>query len=73
MEDALTRYDERRRTARRVQNLAGLLQRLCRMDNRLAVGFRDAVLGRAGQLTSFSAVSRRALVGDVEAVRSALR
>jgi len=51
VEDALTRDDERRRrTARRVQNLAGLLQRLCRMDNRLAVGFRDAVLRRAGQL-----------------------
>jgi 2-polyprenyl-6-methoxyphenol hydroxylase-like FAD-dependent oxidoreductase len=73
LEDALTRYDERRRTARRVQNIAGLLQRLCRMDNRLAVGLRNAVLGGAGQLTSLSAVSRRALVGDVEAVRSALR
>jgi 2-polyprenyl-6-methoxyphenol hydroxylase-like FAD-dependent oxidoreductase len=70
VQEALPRYDERRRTARRVQNLAGLLQRLCRMDNRLEVGFRDAVLGR---LTSSSAVIRRALVSDVETVRSALR
>jgi 2-polyprenyl-6-methoxyphenol hydroxylase-like FAD-dependent oxidoreductase len=74
VEDALSRYDERRRrTARRVQNLAGLLQRLCRMDNRLAVGVRDAVLARAGRLTSSSAAIRRALLPDVEAVRSALR
>ena len=74
VEDALSRYDERRRrTARRVQNLAGLLQRLCRMDNRLAVGVRDAVLARAGRLTSSTAAIRRALLPDVETVRSALR
>jgi 2-polyprenyl-6-methoxyphenol hydroxylase-like FAD-dependent oxidoreductase len=73
VQDALPRYDERRRTARRVQNLAGLLQRLCRMDNRLAVGFRDAVLGRTGRLTTSSAAIRRALISDVETVRSALR
>ena len=74
VEEALRRYDERRRrAARRVQNIAGLLERLCRMDNRLAAGFRDAVLGRAGRLTSSSAAIRRALVRDVETVRSALR
>jgi 2-polyprenyl-6-methoxyphenol hydroxylase-like FAD-dependent oxidoreductase len=74
VEEALRRYDERRRpAARRVQNVAGLLQRLCRMDDRLAVGVRDSVLAPAGRLISSGATVRRALLPDVETVRSALR
>ena len=72
LEEAVRRYDERRRrTVRRIQNVAGLLQRLCRMDNRPAIRARDAVVIRAGRLSSASAALRRALLTDVDAVRAA--
>jgi len=72
VEEAVRVYDERRRrTVRRIQNVAGLLQRLCRMDNRPAIRVRDAVVTRAGRLSSASAALRRALLTDVDAVRAA--
>jgi 2-polyprenyl-6-methoxyphenol hydroxylase-like FAD-dependent oxidoreductase len=71
LEEAVRVYDERRRrTVRRIQNVAGLLQRLCRMDNRLAIRVRDAVVMRAGRLSSANAALRRALLTDVDAVRA---
>jgi 2-polyprenyl-6-methoxyphenol hydroxylase-like FAD-dependent oxidoreductase len=72
LEEAVRVYDERRRrTVRRIQNVAGLLQRLCRMDNRPAIRVRDAVVMRAGRLNSANAALRQALLTDVDAVRAA--
>ena len=70
---ALERYDHRRRpAARRVQDTAGLLQRLCNLHQARAVRIRDAVLGA---LTRFprlgEGTTRRALAGEVESVMSA--
>ena len=45
VQTALERYDHRRRpAARRVQNTAGLLQRLCNLHQARAIRVRDAVL-----------------------------
>jgi 2-polyprenyl-6-methoxyphenol hydroxylase-like FAD-dependent oxidoreductase len=70
---ALERYDHRRRPAvRRVQDTAGILQRLCNLHQARAIGIRDAALGA---LTRFprlgEGTTRRALAGEVQTVRSA--
>jgi 2-polyprenyl-6-methoxyphenol hydroxylase-like FAD-dependent oxidoreductase len=73
IEEALARYDQHRRpTVRRVQNIAGMLQRLCGLESATAVGIRDAVLVGLARLPGLSERNiRRALAKDVRAVRSA--
>jgi 2-polyprenyl-6-methoxyphenol hydroxylase-like FAD-dependent oxidoreductase len=73
IEEALVRYDQQRRpTVRRVQNIAGMLQRLCGLESTAALGIRDALLVGLGRLPGLSERSiRRTLAHDVRAVRSA--
>ena len=73
VQTALERYDRRRRpAARRVQNTAGFLQRLCNLDQARAIRVRDAVLMA---LTRFprlgEGTTRRALASEVRTVMSA--
>ena len=70
---ATHRYDHlRRRAARRVQNTAGLLDRLCNLHHAGAIQVRDAVLSAMTRVPGLGEVTtRRALDRDVEAVRSA--
>jgi 2-polyprenyl-6-methoxyphenol hydroxylase-like FAD-dependent oxidoreductase len=70
---ALERYDHRRRpVARRVQDTAGFLQRLCNLHQARPIRVRDAVLMA---LTRFprlgEGTTRRALASDVRTVTSA--
>jgi 2-polyprenyl-6-methoxyphenol hydroxylase-like FAD-dependent oxidoreductase len=71
--DALVGYDKRRRPpARRVQNTAAILQRLCGMERATAVGVRDALLAGLARFPRLSEGGiRRALAADVRTVRSA--
>jgi 2-polyprenyl-6-methoxyphenol hydroxylase-like FAD-dependent oxidoreductase len=70
---ALNRYDRRRRrTARRVQNTAGLLQRLCNLRQAQAIQIRDALLGRMTRFPGLGeATTRHALAAEIQAIRSA--
>jgi 2-polyprenyl-6-methoxyphenol hydroxylase-like FAD-dependent oxidoreductase len=70
---ALARYDQARRLrTRRVQNAAGILQRLCRVDQRIAVRTRDAVLGGLNRIPRLAEAGiRQGLAADIHAVRSA--
>jgi 2-polyprenyl-6-methoxyphenol hydroxylase-like FAD-dependent oxidoreductase len=73
VEEALAHYDRRRRpAAHRIQNTAGLLQRLCNLRQTTAMRLRDALL--VG-LTRFPRISeegiRRGLASDVQAIRTA--
>jgi len=70
---ALERYDDRRRpAARRVQDTAGLLQRLCNLHQAKCIRIRDAVFMA---LTRFprlgEGTTRRALASEVQSVMSA--
>ena len=67
IEEALVRYDQQRRpTVRRVQNIAGMLQRLCGLESTAALGIRDALLVGLGRLPGLSERSiRRTLAHDV--------
>ena len=71
--EGLAHYDQHRRpTARRVQNMAGVLQRLCNLHQPGAMRLRDAPLIALSHLPRLSEEStRRALATDVRAVRSA--
>lgn len=73
IEEALVRFDQHRRQAvRRVQNIAGMLQRLCGVEGDAAVVMRDALLVGLSRLPGISDNSiRRALAKDVTAVRTA--
>lgn len=73
VETALEAYDRRRRpAARRVQDMAGVLQRLCALDRTSAVRVRDAVLGASAHVPRLGeGMTRRALAGEVRAVLSA--
>ena len=68
----LARYDQHRRpTARRLQNIAGILQRLCCLRPATAVQIRDALcVGLAGPQVTEKSI-RRALAPDVQAARAA--
>jgi 2-polyprenyl-6-methoxyphenol hydroxylase-like FAD-dependent oxidoreductase len=72
IEEALVRFDQhRRRAVRRVQNIAGMLQRLCGLEADAAVVMRDSLLVGLSRLPGVSENSiRRALAKDVTAVRS---
>jgi 2-polyprenyl-6-methoxyphenol hydroxylase-like FAD-dependent oxidoreductase len=71
--EALARYDQQRRpAARRVQNTAGLLQRLCDLDDVMASSLRDGGLSALARFPRLAQEStRRALAGDLRVVRSA--
>jgi 2-polyprenyl-6-methoxyphenol hydroxylase-like FAD-dependent oxidoreductase len=71
--DALVGYDRRRRPlARRVQNGATMLQRLCGMERVPAVRVRDALLAGLARFPRLSEEGiRRALATDVRTIRSA--
>jgi 2-polyprenyl-6-methoxyphenol hydroxylase-like FAD-dependent oxidoreductase len=73
VEDALLRYDKRRRPrARRVQRTAEMLQRLCGVERVAALRARDALLTGFARFPRLSdGAIRRALAADVRAVRSA--
>ncbi len=73
LELALAHYDGHRRpTARRVQNTAGVLQRLCNLDQGAAIRMRDALLAGLSPFQPLSeGITRRALASDVRAIRSA--
>jgi 2-polyprenyl-6-methoxyphenol hydroxylase-like FAD-dependent oxidoreductase len=70
---ALARYDQTRRPrTRRVQNAAGILQRLCRLDQRIAVRARDALFGGLNRIPRLTEAGiGQALAADIRAVRSA--
>ena len=70
---ALERYDRRRRpAARRVQDTAGILQRLCNLHQHKAIRVRDAAFMALTRFPRLSKEStRRALSSDVQAVMSA--
>jgi hypothetical protein len=67
------RCDQQRRpTVRRVQNIAGMLQRLCGLGSTAALGIGDALLVGLGRLPGLSERSiHRTLTHDLRAVRSA--
>lgn len=69
---ALQRYDRRRRpVVRRVQNIAGLLERLCNLRHRSATRMRDAVLTTLARSSRLCATAmRRALEDDIRTVRT---
>jgi len=71
--DALAGYDKRRRRlARRVQTLAGILQRSCGIEHVTALRVRDALLAGLARFPRLPEEGiRRALVTDVRTVRSA--
>jgi 2-polyprenyl-6-methoxyphenol hydroxylase-like FAD-dependent oxidoreductase len=73
VEDALLRYDKRRRPrARRVQRTAEMLQRLCGVERVAALRARDALLTGFARFPRLSdGAIRRALAADVGVVRSA--
>ena len=73
IEEGLTRYDQHRRPiARRIQNTAGLLQRLCNLSRPAAIRLRDAPLIGLNHVPKLGEQgTRRALSSDVRAVRSA--
>jgi 2-polyprenyl-6-methoxyphenol hydroxylase-like FAD-dependent oxidoreductase len=70
---ALERYDHGRRpAARRVQDTAGFLQRLCNLDQVRAIRVRDVVLMALARFPRLvEGTTRRALAGEVQTVRSA--
>jgi 2-polyprenyl-6-methoxyphenol hydroxylase-like FAD-dependent oxidoreductase len=71
--DALARYDKRRRRlARRVQTMAGILQRLCGIEQVTILRVRDALLAGLARLPRLSEEGiRRTLAADVRTIRSA--
>jgi hypothetical protein len=71
--DALAGYDKRRRRlARRVQTTAGMLQRLCGIEQVTTLRVRDALLAGLARFPRLSKEGiRRALAADVRTVRSA--
>ena len=71
--DALAGYDRRRRRlARRVQTLAGMLQRLCGIEQVATLRLTDAVLAGLARFPRLSEEGiRRTLAADVRTVRSA--
>jgi 2-polyprenyl-6-methoxyphenol hydroxylase-like FAD-dependent oxidoreductase len=71
--DALVGYDKRRRPlAHRVQKMAEMLQRLCRMKRVTALHVRDALLAGLARFPRLSEDAiRRPLAADVRAIRSA--
>ena len=71
--EALSHYDQQRRpAARRVQNLAGILQRLCNLRQPTATRLRDSLLIGLSRSPRISEESiRRGLESDVRAIRSA--
>jgi 2-polyprenyl-6-methoxyphenol hydroxylase-like FAD-dependent oxidoreductase len=71
--DALAGYDKRRRPpARRLQQAAELLQRLCGIEHVSTVRVRDALFAGLARFPRLRAEGiRRALAADVRAVRSA--
>jgi 2-polyprenyl-6-methoxyphenol hydroxylase-like FAD-dependent oxidoreductase len=71
--DALARYDERRRPlARRVQQTAAMLQRLCGIEHVTTLRVRDALLAGLAHLPGLSEAGiRRPLAAEVRTVRSA--
>jgi 2-polyprenyl-6-methoxyphenol hydroxylase-like FAD-dependent oxidoreductase len=71
--DALVGYDKRRRPlARRVQKTAGMLQRLCGIEQVTTLRVRDALLAGLARFPRLSAEGiRRALDADVRTIRSA--
>jgi 2-polyprenyl-6-methoxyphenol hydroxylase-like FAD-dependent oxidoreductase len=73
VEDALLRYDERRRpVARRMQWTAEILQRLCGLERAAALRTRDALLAGLARFPRLSdRAIRRALAADVRAIQSA--
>jgi 2-polyprenyl-6-methoxyphenol hydroxylase-like FAD-dependent oxidoreductase len=70
---ALERYDDRRRpAARRVQNTAGLLQRLCNLHQARAIRIRDTVFMALARFPRLGeGTTRRALASEVRSVMSA--
>jgi 2-polyprenyl-6-methoxyphenol hydroxylase-like FAD-dependent oxidoreductase len=72
VQDALAEYDKRRRPlARRVQQTATMLQRLCGIQRVAARRARDALLAGFAQFPQLSDEAiRRGLAADVRAVRS---
>jgi 2-polyprenyl-6-methoxyphenol hydroxylase-like FAD-dependent oxidoreductase len=73
VQTALERYDHRRRpAARRVQNTAGFLQRLCNLHQARAIRVRDAVLMAMTRIPRLGeGTTRRALASEVQTVMSA--
>jgi 2-polyprenyl-6-methoxyphenol hydroxylase-like FAD-dependent oxidoreductase len=73
VQDALAGYDKRRRPlARRVQQTAAMLQRLCGIQRVAARRARDALLAGLAQFPQLSDEAiRRGLAADVGAIRSA--
>jgi 2-polyprenyl-6-methoxyphenol hydroxylase-like FAD-dependent oxidoreductase len=71
--DALVGYDKRRRPlARRVQQTAAMLQRLCGIQRVTARRARDALLAGLAQFPQLSDDAiRRGLAADIRAIRSA--
>jgi 2-polyprenyl-6-methoxyphenol hydroxylase-like FAD-dependent oxidoreductase len=71
--DALAGYDKRRRPlVRRVQQTAGMLQRLCRIEQDTTLRVRDALLAGLARFPRLSEEGiRRALAADVRTVISA--
>jgi 2-polyprenyl-6-methoxyphenol hydroxylase-like FAD-dependent oxidoreductase len=70
---AIERYDDRRRpAARRVQDTAGLLQRLCNLHQARAIRIRDAVFMALARFPRLGeGTTRRALASEVRSVMSA--
>ena len=70
---ALERYDrERRPAARRVQDTAGILQRLCNLHQPAAIRLRDATLMALTRFPRLGEEStRRAMAREVRTVMSA--
>lgn len=73
VQTALERYDHRRRpAARRVQDTAGILQRLCNLHQARAIRVRDAVLMAMAHFPRLGeGATRRALASEVQTVMSA--
>jgi 2-polyprenyl-6-methoxyphenol hydroxylase-like FAD-dependent oxidoreductase len=73
VEDALLRYDKRRRPlARRMQRTAEILQRLCGLKRAAALRTRDALLAGLARFPRLTdRAIRRALAADVRAIHSA--
>jgi 2-polyprenyl-6-methoxyphenol hydroxylase-like FAD-dependent oxidoreductase len=73
VQTALERYDHRRRpAARRAQDMAGFLQRLCNLDQARAIRVRDAVLMASTRFPRLGeGTTRRALASEVQTVISA--
>jgi 2-polyprenyl-6-methoxyphenol hydroxylase-like FAD-dependent oxidoreductase len=71
--DALARYDKRRRPlARRVQETAAMLQRLCGIEHVTTLRVRDALLAGLAHIPGLSEAGiRRPLAAEVRTVRSA--